>query len=749
MGKSGNNLSRSQLFTLKDGTLYPEQSPDGAFEEVQLADTVIDNKYQIIGLLGVGGMGAVYHARHLLLNKEMALKTFRSESLTQEELLRFQREAQAIAKLNHKNIVQVFDFGLSEDGMPYYTMEFLSGQSLLERLEECPFLPMEQAVDMAIQVSQGLALAHSKGVIHRDIKPGNIFLEDGTLLKGTTSKSGVDTPKIVDFGLASLTTQSLEMQKLTTVGKVFGSPPYMSPEQSCGKLLTASTDIYSLGCTLFEALTGRPPFVAKSVVEMMEMHQDTIPPTLRVASGGRAFPDALEKVVAQMLGKYPKERQPGMEEVAEQLEKARKEPVSVSLPVEIRVPRARHSVEVYEPLTERAGGIGRGVWIVGGIFALLGAVSLAYFSGVLSGGGASDSTVTASSPAASGYRATGGNTAASESPPIGVPVATGSDGSRPSEVDQVSVASGVLEETKSNLFTVRVERTTDGIEYVCLKVHEGIDPGEFKLLENLSNRTAAPGEIWWKVASPPVFEPSESFMQKPSNFAELAPLRLHCLDLRKHPIKQNGAEIMQQIGRLKDLTELSLDGSKLADADIASLWGLANLVAISVNGTGVSGASMAALPQLQQLVSIDFDNCVGVGDLLAGLTGTGTGTSSGSRGSSIRAISLSGDKLAPADIKALAELSGLTSLAVNYTGITDGDLLTLSALTDLSKLEAVGCHITSASVKTLAQMRRNELVSCTLSGSSWSQHDRDELKNLIPGVVFVDEKGGSQSAGQR
>lgn len=360
MGKSGNNLSRSQLFTIKDGTLYPEQSPDGAFEEVQLADTVIDNKYQIIGLLGVGGMGAVYHARHLLLNKEMALKTFRSESLTQEEFLRFQREAQAIAKLNHKNIVQVFDFGLSEDGMPYYTMEFLSGQSLLERLEECPFLPMEQAVDMAIQVSQGLALAHSKGVIHRDIKPGNIFLEDGTLLKGTTSKSGFDTPKIVDFGLASLTTQSLEMQKLTTVGKVFGSPPYMSPEQSCGKLLTASTDIYSLGCTLFEALTGRPPFVAKSVIEMMEMHQDTIPPTLRLASGGRAFPDALEKVVAQMLGKYPKERQSGMEEVAEQLEKARKEPVSVSMPVEIRVPRARQNVEVYEPLTERAGGIGSG-----------------------------------------------------------------------------------------------------------------------------------------------------------------------------------------------------------------------------------------------------------------------------------------------------------------------------------------------------------------------------------------------------
>lgn len=741
MGKSGNNLSRSQLFTIKDGTLYPEQSPEGALEEVQLADTVIDNKYQIIGLLGVGGMGAVYHARHMLLNKEMALKTFRSESLTQEEFLRFQREAQAIAKLNHKNIVQVFDFGLSEDGMPYYTMEFLSGQSLLERLEECPFLPMEQAVDMAIQVSQGLALAHSKGVIHRDIKPGNIFLEDGTVLKGTTGKSGVDTPKIVDFGLASLTTQSLEMQKLTTVGKVFGSPPYMSPEQSCGKLLTASTDIYSLGCTLFEALTGRPPFVAKSVVEMMEMHQDTIPPTLRVASGGKAFPDALEKVVAQMLGKYPKERQPGMEEVAAQLEKARKAPVSVSLPVEIRVPRARQNVEAYEPLTERAGGIGRGVWIVGGIFACLGAVSLAYFSGVLSGGDASDLTVTASSSAA------GGNHAASGRPPIGVPVATGSDGSRSSAVHPVSVAPGVLEETKSNLFIVRVERNADGIEYVCLKVHEGVDPGEFKLLENLSNRTAAPGEIWWKVASPPVFEPSESFMQKPANFAELAPLRLHCLDLRKHPIKQNGAEIMQQIGRLKDLTELSLDGSKLADSDIASLGGLANLVAISVNGTGVSGASLAALPQLQQLVSIDFDNCDGVGDLLAGLTGgIGTGTSSGS---SIRAISLSGDKLAPADIKALAGLSSLTSLVANYSGITDGDLVTLSALTDLTKLEAVGCPITSASVKTLAQMHRNELVSCTLSGSSWLPHDKDELKNLIPGVVFVDEKGGPQSAGQR
>ncbi len=278
--------------------------------KVDLVGQVVDQKYKVLALLGRGGMGAVYLAHHLRLNKNVALKTFVSASLSDDIRLRFKREAQSIAKLQQKNIVQIFDFGVADGGLPYYTMEHLDGESVSERLERKGVLDAEEALYVFSELCQGLAYCHKNGVIHRDIKPGNIFLE----LRSSTNDS-IAAVKLVDFGIVTLTDNAvLPNQKLTAAGTVFGSPLYMSPEQSMGRPVDARADIYSSGCALFEMLTGKPPFRAASALATMLCHQEVLAPSLASVRGDRDYPQWLEALVARLLTKDPSHRLQSMDE---------------------------------------------------------------------------------------------------------------------------------------------------------------------------------------------------------------------------------------------------------------------------------------------------------------------------------------------------------------------------------------------------------------------------------------------------
>ena len=267
-------LAKSQLFSL-DGKLVEDELHTGALapDFGHKPGEIIDSKYKILGLLGEGGMGAVYRAHHLSLNKEVALKTFRTPNLTKDSWQRFQREAQAIGRLNHPNIVQVFDFGVNKNNVPYYTMECLSGESLAERLSALGYLTVDEAVPIFLKVCQGLSAAHSKGIIHRDLKPANIFLASSPETgKGSEKSKDTETVKIVDFGIAGLAKQAQDGQKLTATGTVFGSPLYMSPEQSLGQEVSETSDIYSCGCALYESLTGKPPYRGENAFATMMQH---------------------------------------------------------------------------------------------------------------------------------------------------------------------------------------------------------------------------------------------------------------------------------------------------------------------------------------------------------------------------------------------------------------------------------------------------------------------------------------------
>jgi serine/threonine protein kinase len=275
---------------------------------------VVGDNYCLLELIGQGGMGVVYRCRHQIIGHEYALKVLRPDQVNEQSWQRFQLEGRAIAKLDHPNIVKIFNMGIDSEDCPYYVMELLSGLPLEAYTEADKPLSLDEKLDIFGQLAAALSYAHSKDIIHRDIKPANIILE-----KNLPGKYNV---KIVDFGLAKLVNKHMfAKQSLTSEGEVFGSPFYMSPEQSEGAEIDARADIYSLGCTFFKTLTGRPPFEGDTAFQTIFMHQNRRCPSLASVNTGEVFPEALEHLVQKMLAKRPSDRYQSMAQVSHDIER--------------------------------------------------------------------------------------------------------------------------------------------------------------------------------------------------------------------------------------------------------------------------------------------------------------------------------------------------------------------------------------------------------------------------------------------
>ncbi len=230
----------------------------------------IAGRYKITDVIGEGGMGVVYEAWDTQVERKVAIKLVRSDTTDRKFLSRFRRELEITSKLRHPSTIRVFEHGETKDGRPYMVMELLTGESLADRLEQGPLDEME-ALQIARQAAESLSEAHEHGVFHRDLKPDNIFIE-------TVGVSKV--VKVLDFGIAG----GVDATRLTQAGEVFGTPQYMSPEQCNGLPLDHRTDIYSLGCILYEMLEGRPPFAAETPMATMLKHVRAKVPTPRNAS---------------------------------------------------------------------------------------------------------------------------------------------------------------------------------------------------------------------------------------------------------------------------------------------------------------------------------------------------------------------------------------------------------------------------------------------------------------------------------
>jgi serine/threonine-protein kinase len=264
---------------------------------------ILNGEFRILEKIGTGGMGSVYKANQTAMNRPVAVKILHPKLTNRKDLVsRFRREAKAMSHLSHPNTVRVLLYGELEDGSLYIVMEYLEGKNLNQTVRSEGPMPVERALPILIQVCEALEEAHRAGIVHRDMKPENVFLCTQGGLK--------DFPKVLDFGLAKVTEREMRPGSimLTQEGMVFGTPEFMSPEQAQGRTLTPASDIYSLAVILYELLTGKLPFDARTPIEFLQLHVTAKPIPLSERVPGRTFDPLLDEVMAHALLKKPEER---------------------------------------------------------------------------------------------------------------------------------------------------------------------------------------------------------------------------------------------------------------------------------------------------------------------------------------------------------------------------------------------------------------------------------------------------------
>jgi eukaryotic-like serine/threonine-protein kinase len=294
-------------------TCHAHFSPDGRFcpfdgtplvpavgwdpSKDPLLGTLVDGRYEVLSVIGEGGMGTVYQVRHKALGKRFALKALRKDlALDGEIAARFIQEARTAAAVSHPGLVEITDFGRLESGQVYFVMELLEGQSLAALLRQGGPLPAARGLRMVRQLVHALKAAHDASIVHRDLKPENIHVGRGD--------ADADLVKVVDFGLAKVIGSS----KLTRAGMVFGTPHYMSPEQAAGEAVDHRADIYALGVVMYEMFTGKVPFEADSYMGVLTKHMYMIPTPPSALNPEMKALGPLEDVILRCLQKRPAAR---------------------------------------------------------------------------------------------------------------------------------------------------------------------------------------------------------------------------------------------------------------------------------------------------------------------------------------------------------------------------------------------------------------------------------------------------------
>ena len=302
-------------------------------QEDPLLGKVVSDRYRVIKKLGEGGMGAVYLVEHVFIEKKVALKVLAPELSRKADLAaRFLQEAKSASRIGHENVIDISDFGQSPEGFVYFAMEYLQGQDLGEVVRDKGAMSWRRARPIVLQICKALEAAHSKGIIHRDMKPENVFLIE----RGGRQ----DFVKLLDFGIAKVQSADGEGPKLTQTGMIFGTPEYMAPEQAEGKVCDQRADIYAVGCLIHHLLVGEPPFQADNFMGMLTKHLLEQPkaPSLRQPTFG--ITPELDRLVLKALAKDPGQRFQNMGEFIPALDAIAASSGSLPSHAETHPPRA-------------------------------------------------------------------------------------------------------------------------------------------------------------------------------------------------------------------------------------------------------------------------------------------------------------------------------------------------------------------------------------------------------------------------
>lgn len=615
----------------------------------------IDERYEIISILGRGGCGCVYKVVQIALKKQFALKTLNPISTSEVTTLRLHKEAQAASRLQHPNLVRAVDFGMIGDTQPYLVMDLVEGPTLSEYLKLHGKASVNDALQLFLPLCSALSYAHDQGVVHRDLKPSNVILSNDD------SGSFQFVPKIVDFGIAKLkSSDTTHAMTLTATGDIFGTPLYMSPEQCMGTGVDGRSDIYALGCMLFETVTGAPPFSGSNPLEIMMQHNTAKMPSLKEASLGETFPPALEKVIGRMLEKNPKDRYQDCKAVADDLEAiSRGDFKGISTSPETIAMRQNRRMQLSTSMVSAALGIVFG--------AVIGFAAQQYIA----------------PPAAPTSQATAKEEAT---------------GTGAFDLDTgFSYYSSVAGPNRIFRFPASQKHSLGTISWwESGKLHsvQAIGsqkiPKSAKLIFSIESVILVAPDLW------PRFHPREF---------EGVLVGPHSCYIDTDPLNQSIRAISQQ----DDLKILTMDEKFMSSKSFYSLGRLNRLRWLSLRNilldnvdSYLSGTQLARLENLQQLNVLRMDKIIGITPALKKVAG----------GSSLRRLGILGSKLSAEDIQLLPTMQSIEVLNLHDNEVAKIDVLSeVAKLPKLQELLIDGYLLEDTKVETIAGLKHLTLIT--------------------------------------
>lgn len=633
--------------------------------------SIVDNRYKLIEIIGEGGMGTIFKVEHLIFHETLAMKVA-SHRMDATGVQRFQREAITSKLLEHDNIVKVHDFGLIDGIIPYFVMEYVEGESLASLIAKESRLSKDAAFAVFLKVAEALSHAHHKGVVHRDLKPSNILvLKDGGSL----------TVKVVDFGIAKLIVPDAETQGLTKTGEIFGSPLYMSPEQCAGGVIDKRSDIYSFGCSLFEAISGMPPFRGETALQTLILHQTAKFPSLKESTMSLIDEPAVDLLLRKLTAKDPDQRYQDFDSIRIDMALVRNglEPASANL----FTASGAKSVQTGKPQISKSTGV---------IALSVIAICLSIFA----------------------------LTRQSDDSKI-----------REVEVQQSKVITRPYKTPLANLEKDEKFSSTfvgaDGRLYRKFVFPKGKEVGIFYFGHHTiagSHQAIAKGEVIYPASEEVGFQiikdgARETSLMRGFNGDEFTRLRatkmMELVDDRA----------IHDFSHLRTINCLELDTDNVSDYSIPVIDdSFPKLEVLSVPNTLITGPGLAKLKRIKQLTLLRMscnENGRAVVDALAG-------------SKKISYLTMTNCDLNDSDLEKIATMPNLTELQIrSNAGITDKGIAKLAPLKRLKSLDLVDCRISPSWVKSLQKIPNLRLVN--IKTESWSAAERATLKNKA-GVFY-------------
>jgi serine/threonine protein kinase len=660
------------------------------------AGYVVGGVFKIVRRIGEGGMGVVYLAQHQSLGQQYALKVLSPEAVNQQNWLRFQAEAKILARLKHPTVVQVYDLGLHEKSIPFYSMDYLVGSTLEELLADKGSLPLGFTIEVFLAVLDGLSYAHGNNIIHRDIKPANIFICD--------SASNKLQVKILDFGISKLVDAGAKVQQLTAVGEIFGSPFYMSPEQCRGDKVDLRSDIYSVGCSLFEALTGFVPFEGKTSLDISLQHEEAEPPLICDVDESLAadLPESVDAVIAKCLAKQPEDRYQSADELALDLARIRD---GKTVAPQVVAASPRPGLDGKKRKSKRTNhlplllGLASAVVLLGcaGLYVFLDSrYKVLQASPLLSSSSSSSSTSSTSSNASSAKSDSKLNVTTEA--PLGALYAAAEPvddeltaerramvekflASKPEFYSKVVAGPG----GKGRLFSFPRSFSLGSITFVD------------KRGQNISRQ--AQGDLMMYAGTALRFSPGEVVKAYPDLLKYFRPDDVQSFYLDDVPSLSQ--DLLHNIVRLSALHHLAFNRLNLQAEHIAALNSLPKLGALDLRHCHIDGEILSKQKILRQLHSARFEGVKNVSPVLRVLT----------ESKQITVLFLGGNTLSGAEIASLAAMTQLSDLSLVNCSITNDELAKLTGLQKLKRLNLDRCgRLDQGCLESLAKFQNLEML---------------------------------------